>query len=155
MYTNSVCPKMCLLPFDFLQSNFRTPYLPWTVKTLYQSRDLNCHCVLMVPFFFVFFIRLHRHPLTQIWGSPSFRAIFLPTLTLASHQITLLSRRCAQPTTQSHSTLRRNSLCLEHGKRRKASASTLTRSWTCPCYSCTVRCHCAPKALRTSRHCHR
>lgn len=95
-------------------------------------------------------LRSHQPHQIQSWGSPSYPASFLPTPTPVWPQTTLSLRRSAPQTAPSSTILRGTSL-----RRRKFSASTSTQSSTCPCFSCTVRCLCAPRDLWAAKDCPR
>lgn len=94
------------------------------------------------------FFRWHRLSPIQSWASPSYRALFLQTLTPLWPQTTLLLRWSVPRTTRWSSIVRGTPLSHIHVWRRKVFPSPSTRSSTYPCFSSTVRC---PSALRYPR----
>lgn len=105
----------------------------------------------MLFFFSLMCFRSHQPHQIRNWGSPSYRASFLPTPTPVWLRTTLSSRQSVPRTTPSSTILRGTSLSLTHRQRRKISASPSIQSSTCPCFSCTVRCLCALRDLRATQ----
>lgn len=96
-------------------------------------------------------VRSPRRQRIRSWASPSCRASFLPIPTPECSPTTRSSRRSVPGTTPSGTIHRGTSLFLTHSRRGKASASPSIPSSTCPCFSCTARCLCAPRGLTATR----
>lgn len=143
------CSEFCKTRYDFKKS------LPLLKIKLFFNHKL--HMLFEDSFCFsspLTSFRWHHLQQIQSWASPSYRASSLQTLTPAWPQTTLSFRRSVPRMTLWSSILRGMFRSHTRTPRRKVLPSPSTQSSTYRCFSCTVRCLCAPRCLRPIQNFH-